>query len=102
MLFCNIFFPPNTGAGYFSPQFVSAGIFFVQNSLAGIFFSKSPPPPQKLNGQPLNYFRVKKWVKKIKNILRKISKSTENRRLKLNPDPTSFHFARTQRLCQAR
>jgi hypothetical protein len=24
MLFCNIFFPPNTGAGYFSPQFVSA------------------------------------------------------------------------------
>jgi hypothetical protein len=45
MLFCNIFFPPNAGAGYFFPQFVSAGIFFVQNSLAGNFFSKSPPPP---------------------------------------------------------
>jgi hypothetical protein len=44
MLFSNIFFPPNTGAGYFPPQFVSAGIFFVQNNLAGNYFSKSPPP----------------------------------------------------------
>jgi hypothetical protein len=52
--FAIFFSPPNTGAGYFSPQFVSAGIFFVQNSLEGKCFPKSPPPPtpQRLNGRP--------------------------------------------------
>jgi hypothetical protein len=49
MLFCNIFFPPNTGAGYFPPQFVSAGILFVQNSLAGNFLQNHTPlPPSKV------------------------------------------------------
>jgi hypothetical protein len=47
MLFCNIFFPPNTGAGYFFPQFVSAGIFFLfRIALQEIFF-QNPPPPLK-------------------------------------------------------
>jgi hypothetical protein len=53
MLFCNIFFPPNNGAGYFFPQFVRAGIFFVQNGLAGNFFQNHPPFLSKVKFRPL-------------------------------------------------
>ena len=51
-------------AGFFFPffshelfiTFVLHAIFFFRQALAGNFFSKSPtpPPPQELNGRPLN------------------------------------------------
>jgi hypothetical protein len=52
MLFLQHFPPPNTGAGYFPPQFVSAGIFLFIIALQEIFF-QNHPPPQMLNGRPL-------------------------------------------------
>ena len=45
-------FPHKLLGRIFFPQLVSAGMLFIQNCLAGIFF-QSPPPHQKLNGQPL-------------------------------------------------
>ena len=37
-----------------SITFVLHANFFFLQALAGNFFSKSPPPPQELNGRPLN------------------------------------------------
>jgi hypothetical protein len=70
--------------------------FAIRTAVVIFKINLTPTPSLTLTNKGLiNYLRVKKVGGKIKNILRNISKSTENRRLKLNPDPTSFHFART-------
>ena len=45
---------------FFSITFVLHAIFFFRQALAGNFFSKSPTPPQELNGRPLISLFVKK------------------------------------------
>ena len=77
-------------AGYFFPffshklsiTFVLHAIFFFRQALAGIFFSKSPtphtPPPQELNGQPLEaVYLIKRFHTPLGQQLSKILRTKE-------------------------
>jgi hypothetical protein len=48
MLFCIIFSPPNTWAGYFPPSLLEQAFFLFRIALQEMFFSKSSPPPSKV------------------------------------------------------